>query len=574
MVNGITFSEQLITSENFAHFMYTFLNHANGVTKGCAISNANGKAYVQKGYFIVFGRMVQIIGTEEIASPDVVSGQLYCKVVFEVDLSKENTAEEFIQGAFKTLTSTTGYPSVKQEDLDDAGKVYQMPWCQYIKQAGSIKDFRDLREILDLNSIWSAISSQNTQYKGEFDDYFAAQRSTILRMIAELEGQGYATTAEFNDLSAEVAETKKSVSDGKALVAAAITAKRVATAATDTFAKMAENIKKIVLGSGNAQPADVRKGKTFTNDEGIEKAGTMPEYISGTKGISCGLNDSGLYYYMGAGYWIQDGSGKSWVYMSRDDVAATIGLNPDAMLDSINVLGKQGKIQSMAGATITPQTYKQTVWSAWKRLTGNVEISAVPLPPANVIKKGYRYWIGGSYVDGTYVYSDITGYYYQAPNEMLGVTGGWNFIAPTDQKPDPGTLSRQQGYMDIKMNPGSWSGGTSSGSNNVAVFLCTAHKLNLTNVRNIYLPFIEGSYGDYSTYFGIANELPGSRNWNNFVSRAYGDPVAGKQIVLDVSNITGSYYLIIEVNAYYGSSSGIKANRTRFSEIRYETMER
>ena len=35
MVNGITFSEQLITSANFAHFMYTFLNHANGITKGC-----------------------------------------------------------------------------------------------------------------------------------------------------------------------------------------------------------------------------------------------------------------------------------------------------------------------------------------------------------------------------------------------------------------------------------------------------------------------------------------------------------------------------------------------------------
>lgn len=198
MVNGITFSEQLITSENFAHFMYTFLNHANGVTKGCVISNANGKVYVQKGYFIVFGRMVQIIGTEEIASPDVVSGQLYCKVVFEVDLSKENTAEEFVQGAFKTLTSTTGYPSVKQEDLDDAGKVYQMPWCQYIKQVDAIKEFRDLREILDLNSIWSAISNQNTQYKGEFDDYFAEQSSRIFEMIAELEGQGFATKTELN----------------------------------------------------------------------------------------------------------------------------------------------------------------------------------------------------------------------------------------------------------------------------------------------------------------------------------------------------------------------------------------
>lgn len=206
---------------------------------------------------------------------------------------------------------------------------------------------------------------------------------------------------ELNEIGTEINEVKKSVSDGKALVAAAITAKRVATAATATFKEMAANIGRIVLGSGNAQPADVRKGKTFTNDEGVEKAGTMPEYISGTKGISCGLNDSGLYYYMGAGYWIQDGSGKSWVYMSRDEVAATIGLNPDCMLDSINVLGKQGKIQSMAGVTVTPQTYAQTVWSAWKRMTGNVEIAAVPLPPAYAIKKGYRYWIGSNYVDGT-----------------------------------------------------------------------------------------------------------------------------------------------------------------------------
>lgn len=379
---------------------------------------------------------------------------------------------------------------------------------------------------------------------------------------------------ELNTIGEEVNEIKKSVSDGKALVAAAITAKRVATAATDTFAKMAENIKKIVLGSGNAQPADVRKGKTFTNDEGIEKSGTMPEYISGTKGISCGLNDSGLYYYMGAGYWIQDGSGKAWVYMSRDDVAATIGLNPDYMLDSLTVLGKQGKIQSMAGVTITPQTYAQTVQSAWKRMTGNVEIAAVPLPPASVIKKGYRYWIGGNYVDGTYVYSDITGYYYQAPNEMTGVTGGWKWILPSDQKPNPGTLSRQQGYMDIKMNPGSWEGGTSSGSNNVVAFLCTTYKLNLTNVRTIYLPFIEGSAGSYSTYFGIANELPASKNWNNFVLRVSDHPVAGTQLVLDVSNITGSYYLIIEADAYYGSSTGIKTNHTRFAEVRYETMER
>ena len=282
---------------------------------------------------------------------------------------------------------------------------------------------------------------------------------------------------ELNTIGEEVNEIKKSVSDGKALVAAAITAKRVATAATDTFAKMAENIKKIVLGSGNAQPADVRKGKTFTNDEGIEKAGTMPEYISGTKGISCGLNDSGLYYYMGAGYWIQDGSGKSWVYMSRDDVAATIGLNPDAMLDSINVLGKQGKIQSMAGVTITPQTYAQTVWSAWKRLTGNVDIAAVPLPPANVIKKGYRYWIGGSYIDGTFEgYVPVATDLYLRGNNI----NGWTPSSTSTIKFETGQITIVNAQME---------------------FMYGGKKLNLAGFSRLHIEgWFRHNYGDYEKY--------------------------------------------------------------------------
>ena len=49
-------------------------------------------------------------------------------------------------------------------------------------------------------------------------------------------------------ISDEVAEVKKSVSDGKSKVASAITDKGVATEATDTFDTMAENIRKIPSG--------------------------------------------------------------------------------------------------------------------------------------------------------------------------------------------------------------------------------------------------------------------------------------------------------------------------------------
>lgn len=54
-------------------------------------------------------------------------------------------------------------------------------------------------------------------------------------------------------ISDEVAEVKKSVSDGKSKVASAITDKGVATEATDTFDVMAENIGKIQTGTSNTQ---------------------------------------------------------------------------------------------------------------------------------------------------------------------------------------------------------------------------------------------------------------------------------------------------------------------------------
>jgi len=377
---------------------------------------------------------------------------------------------------------------------------------------------------------------------------------------------------ELNEIGEEINEVKKSVSDGKALVAASITAKRVATAATDTFAQFKANIDKIRLGSGNALKSHVLAGKTFTNDDGVEYTGEMPER-AGEQIPASQVTKSGNAIVMKSS---RNGHINENTAISADQsaVASAAGVNGAVIRAGYNVLGVAGQIQSLAGADITPQTYAQTIAAAGKYGAANHNIRGVPLPPANVIKRGYRYWIGSNYVDGTYVYSDITGYYYQAPNEMTGVTGGWNWVLPSDQKPNPGTLSRQPGYMEIKMNPGPWSGGGSSDSNTIAAFVCTAYKINITNIRTIYLPFINGSYGGYSTYLGISNGVPNSKNWSDFVIAVNNNPVAGKQLVLDVSNITGSYYLVIKVTAFYGSSSGMHVNNTRFSEIRYETMER
>lgn len=205
---------------------------------------------------------------------------------------------------------------------------------------------------------------------------------------------------ELNEIGTEINEVKKSVSDGKALVAAAITAKRVATAATDTFAKMAENIKKIVLGSGNAQKGNVLAGKTFTNDDGVQYTGEMPER-AGEQIPASQVTKSGNAIIMKSS---RNGhiNENTAISANQSAVASAAGVNGAVIRAGYDVLGVAGQIQSLAGADITPQTYAQTIAAAGKYGAANHTIRGVPLPPANVIKKGYRYWIGGSYIDGTF----------------------------------------------------------------------------------------------------------------------------------------------------------------------------
>lgn len=99
-----------------------------------------------------------------------------------------------------------------------------------------------------------------------------------------------ATNEAVNSLTDDMTTLKKSVSDGKTLVAAAITAKKVAATVSDSFETLAKKIGQIVLASGNATASDVLKGKTFTNSGGVELTGTMPDHS--TKDSLGGINSN------------------------------------------------------------------------------------------------------------------------------------------------------------------------------------------------------------------------------------------------------------------------------------------
>lgn len=172
------------------------------------------------------------------------------------------------------------------------------------------------------------------------------------------------TNTEVNKLSEDMVSLKKSVSDGKTLVAAAITAKKVVTAATASFAEMAENIKKIVLGSGTARAADVLAGKTFTNNDGVEYTGSMPE--RGTWNGSLGTSG-----------------------------AVTIPSGHHSGLGKVSA-------QTQTAMTLNPGTTQKTAYVYQKYMLGNITVPAIDIPAA-YIKKGQKITFpDGSSVVGTW----------------------------------------------------------------------------------------------------------------------------------------------------------------------------
>lgn len=167
---------------------------------------------------------------------------------------------------------------------------------------------------------------------------------TLLKLLVgdvDVDGKGDLQT-QIDNLDNRVEECFRNASDGKKLIADAITGRGVATKVSDTFAIMAANIAKIAgaaklqnktavlsnveqtvkadagydgLGQvsvpavkGTAGAGDVLSGKTFSGAVGVEKAGTMPNKgawtgdttDNGTVAIPAGYHN-GQGYVSGAG---------------------------------------------------------------------------------------------------------------------------------------------------------------------------------------------------------------------------------------------------------------------------------
>lgn len=139
-IRGITFSKQSVSSNDDSHIYKVLLNGKNGKTKGCKMTFATDDIYISDGYFFAGNRLIEISSDETIPTP-IVEADTYCRLVFEIDLAKTNTNAAFNQGYFRILSSSTGYPEITQEDLENGGNIYQLPFARFIKTTAGIGSF-------------------------------------------------------------------------------------------------------------------------------------------------------------------------------------------------------------------------------------------------------------------------------------------------------------------------------------------------------------------------------------------------------------------------------------------------
>lgn len=262
------------------------------------------------------GRWTKITGVETVPSPEIISGQIYCVVVYEIDLSQTNTPSEFNQGHFKTLTNTMAYPDITKEDLENGGTIYQFPFCQYVKNTSGISQFVDARAIFNIEEVWKAIAEQNLNYKEEFEAFFAEQKKEIDEIKEGLNETGNATvdstglvkpdgkTINVDDhgtISVDVLDSMEEVNantdPGKPAGALAVKELSrdlpIVKSVTGSFPSAVNNWSSTV-----AYPEGFTKGNCIPVAIRSKQGGSSREYYNATGAQQTELTDSGVRVYL------------------------------------------------------------------------------------------------------------------------------------------------------------------------------------------------------------------------------------------------------------------------------------
>lgn len=162
MLKGFVFSKQLFENPIFALFINTFLNGVNGVSNnylnGMQPTASGSTVTINSGAVCIQGRF---LGEDSSTTISAGTNNAYCKLVIEIDLDKTNTEDDFQQGAYKIITSATGYPDLTQTNIvKNVSGIYQYELARFRTTSSGIVDFQDMRTFLDFASIYNQITEE------------------------------------------------------------------------------------------------------------------------------------------------------------------------------------------------------------------------------------------------------------------------------------------------------------------------------------------------------------------------------------------------------------------------------
>jgi hypothetical protein len=185
-----------------------------------------------------------------------------------------------------------------------------------------------------------------------------------------------------------ITELFQSVSDGKSLVAAAITGKGVPTAAEDTFQVMSDNIGDIVLGSGSALPNDVRAGETFSNDLGPGQVGELVVRDAGGAVVVTAIT---------ADVTLQPGIYDLPITVKGDPDKVSANIRATAIIDGVAGKTEVVDTTTAAGATVAQILAPQEAFiNGIKRIGTMPELGALDIiPGAAAVPIGAGHTTGG-----------------------------------------------------------------------------------------------------------------------------------------------------------------------------------
>lgn len=150
MIKGYVFSNQLASNNVDSMIFRKMLDNNNGILNGFEITNTNTTITIGEGTYLIAGRPVGVVGSETVTAGTDIA---FCKLVLEIDLTQQATPTTFEQASFKIIKSTTAYPEITQEDMDNGGTLYQVELARFKTTVNGITEFTVTAAQLDYEAL-------------------------------------------------------------------------------------------------------------------------------------------------------------------------------------------------------------------------------------------------------------------------------------------------------------------------------------------------------------------------------------------------------------------------------------